>query len=188
MKIWGSGQVATGAEFYVQNSNKQYLYSTGSGWGWTPNKADAETFTASTLDPGYTNPDAKGGLFEINGLAFGTYTVTEARAATGAVQSVLPSFTITLKSGEPEVIHTSAASLGLVNNTPNGNPFNSTNYNTVENVKSLTGQTPIGGQTPTGLPLTGGVGILTGVIAAVILFGTASIVLVVYKRRKRQED
>ena len=67
--------------------------------------------------------------------------------------------------------------MNLVNNTPNGNPFNSTHYNTVENVKSLTG-----------LPLTGGAGILTGVIAAVILFGTAGIVLVVYKRRKQQED
>ena len=139
------------------------------------------------------NPASTGGLFEINGLADdGTYTVTEAHAATGADQSVLPSFTITLKSGAPEVISLipgDKGSLNLVNNTPNGNPFNSTDYNTVENVKSLTGQIPTGsGQIPSGLPLTGGAGILTGVIAAVILFAAAGIVLVVYRRRKQQED
>ena len=178
MKIWGSGQVAQGASFYVQNSSKQYLYATGVGWGWTAKKMDAQKFTASTAASGTTvNPASDGGLFEINGLAYGTYTVTEAHAATGADQSVLPSFTITLKSGEPEEIGTSAASLNLVNSTPNGNPFNSADYNTVENVKSLAG-----------LPLTGGAGILTGVIAAVILFGTAGIVLVVYRRRKQQND
>ena len=178
MKIWGSGQVAQGASFYVQNSKDQYLFATGQGWGWTTNKEDAQKFAASTAASGTTvNPASDRGLFEINGLGDGTYTVTEAHAATGADQSVLPSFTITLKSGEPETIHTSAASLNLVNNTPNGNPFNSTDYNTVENVKSLTG-----------LPLTGGAGILTGVIAAVILFGTAGIVLVVYRRRKQQND
>ncbi|MBQ1273562.1 MAG: LPXTG cell wall anchor domain-containing protein, partial [Aeriscardovia sp.] len=59
---------------------------------------------------------------------------------------------------------------------PNGT-YNDGTFNTVENVKTLTG-----------LPLTGGAGILTGVIAAVILFGTAGIVLVVYKRRKQQKD
>ena len=178
MKIWGSGQVAQGASFYVQNSKGDYLYATGSGWGWTTTKMDAQKFAASTAASGTSvNPASDGGLFEINGLGDGTYTVTEAHAATGADQSVLPSFTITLKSGEPEEIGTTTASLNLVNNTPNGNPFNSADYNTVENVKSLTG-----------LPLTGGAGILTGVIAAVILFGTAGIVLVVYKRRKQQED
>lgn len=178
MKIWGSGQVAQGASFYVQNSKGDYLFATGAGWGWTTNKEDAQKFAASTAASGTTvNPASTGGLFEINGLADGTYTVSEAHAATGADQSVLPSFTITLKSGEPEEIGTSAASLNLVNNTPGGNPFNSTDYNTVENVKSLAG-----------LPLTGGAGILTGVIAAVILFGTAGIVLVVYRRRKQQND
>ena len=178
MKIWGSGQVAQGASFYVQNSKGDYLYATGSGWGWATTKMDAQKFAASIAATGTTvNSASTGGLFEINGLGDGTYTVIEAHAATGADQSVLPSFTITLKSGEPEEIGTSEASLNLVNNTPNGNPFNSADYNTVENVKSLTG-----------LPLTGGAGILTGVIAAVILFGTAGIVLVVYKRRKQQED
>lgn len=178
MKIWGSGQVAQGASFYVQNSDGKYLYAEGDGWGWTSTEGDAQKFEASTPASGTTvNSASDGGLFEINGLGYGTYTVTEAHAATGADQSVLPSFTVTLKSGEPEEIHTSSASLNLVNNTPNGNPFNSADYNTVENVKSLTG-----------LPLTGGAGILTGVIAAVILFGTAGIVLVVYKRRKQQND
>lgn len=178
MKIWGSGQVAQGASFYVQNSKGEYLYATGGGWGWTTAKMNAQKFAASTPAEGTSvNSASTGGLFEINGLADGTYTVTEAHAATKADQSVLPSFTITLKSGEPEEIGTSAASLNLVNNTPNGNPFNSADYNTVENVKSLTG-----------LPLTGGAGILTGVIAAVILFGTAGIVLVVYRRRKQQND
>ena len=178
MKIWGSGQVAQGASFYVQNSKGDYLYATGSGWAWTTSKMKAQKFAASTAASGTSvNSASTGGLFEINGLAYGTYTVTEAHAATGADQSVLPSFTITLKSGEPEEIGTSATSLNLVNNTPGGNPFNSADYNTVENVKSLTG-----------LPLTGGAGILTGVIAAVILFGTAGIVLVVYRRRKQQND
>ncbi|MBO6071534.1 MAG: hypothetical protein J6O89_01170 [Aeriscardovia sp.] len=176
MKIWGSGAVAAGASFYVQNSSKEWLYATGTGWGWTHNKADAQKFEASTPASG-TNPAANGGLFEINGLANGTYTVTEVHAATGADQNVLPSFTVTVTADAPEEIHTSSASDNLVNNTPNGSPFNSTDYNTVENVKSLTG-----------LPLTGGAGILTGVIAAVILFGTAGIVLVVYKRRKQQKD
>ena len=178
MKIWGSGQVATGAEFYVQNSSNEYLYATGQGWAWTTEKVRAQMFEASTPASGTTvNSASTGGLFEINGLADGTYTVTEAKAATGADQSVLPSFTVTLTSGMPEKVTTSSASLNLVNNTPNGTPFNSTDYNTVENVKSLTG-----------LPLTGGAGILTGVIAAVILFGTAGVVLVVYKRRKQQRD
>ena len=84
---------------------------------------------------------------------------------------------MTVSSTSPEKIITTSASDNLVDNTPNGNPFNSTEYNTVENVKSVTG-----------LPLTGGAGILTGVIAAVLLFGTAGIVLVVYKRRKAQRE
>ena len=41
---------------------------------------------------------------------------------------------------------------------------------------------------PSHLPLTGGAGILIGVIAAVTLFAAAGIVLVVYRRRKQQED
>ena len=180
MKIWGSGSVASGAEFQVQNSDGQYLYATGNGWAWG-NKSQAETFSATTLYNGTgtttVNQAADGGLFEINGLANGTYTVTETHAATGADQNVLPSFTVTVTADAPEEIHTSSASDNLVDNTPNGTPFNSTTFRTVENVKSLTG-----------LPLTGGAGILTGVIAAVILFGTAGIVLVVYKRRKQQKD
>ena len=177
MKIWGSGAVATGAEFMVQNSSGDYLYATGNGWAWG-NKSQAEKFGASTPASGTTvNPASTGGLFEINGLNYGTYTVTEAHAATGADQSVLPSFKVTLASGMSETITTSSASDNLVNNTPNGNSFSSNDYHTVENVKSASQ-----------LPLTGGAGILTGVIAAVILFGTAGIVLVVYKRRKQQKD
>ena len=178
MKVWGSGDIAKGASFYVQNSSKQYLYATGAGWGWTTNKSDAQKFgaTATSTTPAPAASSPTWGLFEINGLGDGTYTVTEAHAATGADQSVLPSFTITLTSGQQETVTTSSASLNLVNNTPNGT-YNDTTFNTVENVKNLMG-----------LPLTGGAGILTGVIAAVILFGTAGIVLVVYKRRKQQND
>ena len=182
MKIWGSGSVASGAEFTVQNSNGQYLYATGNGWAWG-NESQAEKFMASTLYKGTgtdsmtVNQAANGGLFEITGLANGTYTVSEYQAATGADQNVKPSFQVTITAGEPETVQTSSASDNLVDNTPNGTPFNSTTFHTVENVKSLTG-----------LPLTGGAGILTGVIAAVILFGTAGIVLVVYKRRKAQRD
>ena len=209
MKIWGSGSVAKGAEFQVQNSKGEYLYATGSGWGWTSEKSEAQTFTPTTLYTGASsstttgtgtgstgtgttgttgsgsmgsssstvNPAADGGLFEITGLASGTYTVTETHPATGADPNVLPSFQVTVSVGSPETITTSSASDNLVDNTPNGNPFNSTDYHTVENVKSVTG-----------LPLTGGAGILAGVIAAVLLFGTAGIVLVVYKRRKAQRE
>ena len=191
MKIWGSGSVATGAAFYVTrpstapgntSGQTQYLYATGSGWGWTTNKRNAQMIEAATLYNGTgdsaVNPKAEGGLFEIAGLASGvTYTVTEAVAATGADPNVLPSFNVMLNSDGTETVTSTSGSLNLVNNTPNGNPFNSNMYNTVENVKSLSG-----------LPLTGGAGILTGVIAAVILFGTAGIVLVVYKRRKQQKD
>ena len=209
MKIWGSGSVAKGAEFQVKNSKGEYLYAAGdgsttgtttdattskpTGWAWTTDKSQAQTFSASKLygstsssttgtgsmgsSSSAVNPAADGGLFEITGLADGTYTVTETHAATGADQNVLPSFQVTVTAGSPEKIITSSASDNLVNNTPNGNPFNSTDYNTVENVKSVTG-----------LPLTGGAGILTGVIAAVLLFGTAGIVLVVYKRRKAQRE
>ncbi|MBQ1427982.1 MAG: hypothetical protein IIZ04_03905, partial [Aeriscardovia sp.] len=188
MKIWGSGKVATGAQFQVQNSSGDYLYATGNGWAWSPTVANAETFKASTPYSG-VNPDSDGGLFQISGLGAGTYKVSETQQATGAA-SILPSFYITITSGMPETISTSApsgatstnkfdevSSYNLVDNTPNGSPFNSTSYHTVENVKSASQ-----------LPLTGGAGILTGVIAAVILFGTAGIVLVVYKRRKQQKD
>ncbi|MBQ5520817.1 MAG: hypothetical protein IIT91_01850, partial [Aeriscardovia sp.] len=194
MKIWGSGSVAPNAEFQVQNSKGEYLYATGSGWGWTSEKSEAQTFSPTTLYTGASsstttgtgsmgssssavNPAAKEGLFEITGLASGTYTVTETKPATGADPNVLPSFQVTVSVGSPETITTSSASDNLVDNTPNGNPFNSTDYHTVENVKSVTG-----------LPLTGGAGILAGVIAAVLLFGTAGIVLVVYKRRKAQRE
>ena len=188
MKIWGSGEVATGAEFQVQNSSGDYLYATGSGWGWTPAEVNAETFEASTPATG-ANADSDGGLFQISGLGAGTYKVSETQQATGAA-SIKPSFYITITSGMPETISTSApsgatatndfdevSSYNLVDNTPNGSPFSSNDYHTVENVKSASQ-----------LPLTGGAGILTGVIAAVILFGTAGIVLVVYKRRKQQKD
>ena len=227
MKIWGSGSVASGAEFQVQNSKGEYLYAAGdgsttgtttdtttnkpTGWAWTTDKSQAQTFSASSLygsassssttgttgttgtgttgtgstgtgsmgssSSSAVNPAADGGLFEITGLADGTYTVTETHAANGADQNVLPSFQVTVTEGSPEKILTTSASDNLVDNTPNGNPFNSTDYRTVENVKSVTG-----------LPLTGGAGILTGVIAAVLLFGTAGIVLVVYKRRKAQRE
>lgn len=196
MKIWGSGEVAKGAEFEIQNSNGDYLYAAGTnadantnGWAWTSSQSDAEKFVASTPYSSGVNADSDGGLFQISGLGAGTYKVSEVLQATGAA-SVKPSFYITLTSGMPEQISTSAptgatttngfdevASYNLVNNTPNGNPFNSNDYNTVENVKSVSS-----------LPLTGGAGILTGVIAAVILFGTAGIVLVVYRRRKQQKD
>ena len=190
MKIWGSGSVATGAEFYLtrpatapgnSSGKSQYLYATGSGWGWTTNKDNAQMIEAATLYNGTSadavNPAAAGGLFEISGLASGvTYTVTEAKAATGADPNALPSFTVTLNSDGTETVSSTSGSLNLVNNTPGGNPFNSNTYNTVENVKSLSG-----------LPLTGGAGILTGVIAAVVLFGTAGIVLVVYKKRKARD-
>ncbi|MBQ1425070.1 MAG: hypothetical protein IIY98_03010, partial [Aeriscardovia sp.] len=188
MKIWGSGEVATGAEFQVQNSSGDYLYATGSGWAWSSNPSMAETFQASTPATG-ASADSDGGLFQISGLGAGTYKVSETQQATGAA-SIKPSFYITITSGMPETISTSApsgatstnhfdevSSYNLVDNTPNGNPFNSNDYHTVENVKSASQ-----------LPLTGGAGILTGVIAAVILFGTAGIVLVVYKRRKQQKD
>lgn len=189
MKIWGSGSVATGAAFYVTrpasapgntSGAMQYLYATGSGWGWTTNKSNAQMIEAATLYNGTdsaVNPKAAGGLFEITGLASGvTYTVTEAQAATGADPNALPSFQVTLNSDGTETVSSTSGSLNLVNNTPGGNPFNSNMYNTVENVKSLSG-----------LPLTGGAGILTGVIAAVVLFGTAGIVLVVYKKRKARD-
>ena len=89
---------------------------------------------------------------------------------------ILPSFNITVKAGSPETV-SAVNGYNLVNNTPGGNPFSSNDFNTVENVKHMTS-----------LPLTGGAGILTGVIAAVLLFGTAGIVLVVYKRKKSQQE
>ena len=182
MKIWGSGEPATGAVFQVSRgsgSSQQWLYATGSGWGWASSQADGEYFGASTLDSS-AGTTASGGLFEISGIGDGTYQVHEVKQATGAA-AVLPVFSVTVSSGSPETVSLSGAGdsgYNLVNNTPDGNPFNSKDFNTVENVKSMTG-----------LPLTGGAGILTGVIAAVLLFGTAGIVLVVYKRRKKaQED
>lgn len=177
MKIWGNGTVAQGAQFVVQNSQNEWLYASGGGWDWAPESwgvEDASHFTATTLNKD-ANPAAEGGLFQISGLADGTYTVSEYVAATHADPNVKPVFKITLTAGEPErVVGVDYAN--LVNNTPDGTPFNSTDYNTVENVKSIAG-----------LPLTGGAGILAGVIAAVLLFGAAGIALVVYKRRKQND-
>ena len=148
--------------------------STNTGNGTTAGASGTGSMGSSSSA---VNPAAEKGFFEITGLADGTYTVTETKPATGADPNVFPSFQVTVSSTSPEKIITTSASDNLVDNTPNGNPFNSTEYNTVENVKSVTG-----------LPLTGGAGILTGVIAAVLLFGTAGIVLVVYKRRKAQRE
>ena len=183
MKIWASGQPAGGAVFQVQNSSGQWLYDTGSGWGWTTTQADGEYFGATTLDSaaGTTAEDANGksGFFQISGLGNGTYTVHEVKQASGAAD-VLPVFNIKVVAGQPEEVITTGTNVNtynLVNETPHGNPFNSQMFNTVENVKHMTS-----------LPLTGGAGVLTGVIAAVLLFGTAGIVLVVYKRKKSQQD
>ena len=178
MKIWASGQPATGAVFQVQNSSGQWLYATGSGWAWAQDQKNGEYFGATTLDSA-AGTTAAGGLFQISGLGNGTYTVHEVQQATGAAD-VLPVFNITVTAGQPEVVSTTGTGVNtynLVNETPNGNPFNSQMFNTVENVKSMSS-----------LPLTGGAGVLTGVIAAVLLFGTAGIVLVVYKRKKSQQD
>lgn len=178
MKIWASGQPATGAVFQVQNSSGQWLYATGSGWAWAQYQKDGEYFGATTLDSA-AGTTAAGGLFQISGLGNGTYTVHEVKQATGAAD-VLPVFNITVAAGQPETVSTTGTGVNtynLVNETPNGNPFNSQMFNTVENVKSMSS-----------LPLTGGAGVLTGVIAAVLLFGTAGIVLVVYKRKKSQQD
>ena len=183
MKIWASGQPAGGAVFQVENSSGQWLYDTGSGWAWTQDQKNGEYFGATTLDQaaGTTAEDANGksGLFQISGLGNGTYTVHEVQQATGAA-AVLPYFTITVAAGKPETVGITGSNVdtyNLVNETPNGHPFNSGTFNTVENVKHMTS-----------LPLTGGAGVLTGVIAAVLLFGTAGIVLVVYKRKKSQQD
>ncbi|MBO6098257.1 MAG: hypothetical protein J6O87_02245 [Aeriscardovia sp.] len=178
MKIWASGQPATGAVFQVQNSSGQWLYATGSGWAWAQDQKNGEYFGATTLDSA-AGTTAAGGLFQISGLGNGTYTVHEVKQATGAA-AVLPVFDITVTAGKPEVVSTTGTGVNtynLVNETPDGSPFNSQMFNTVENVKSMTS-----------LPLTGGAGVLTGVIAAVLLFGTAGIVLVVYRRKKSQQD
>ena len=178
MKIWASGQPATGAVFQVQNSSGQWLYATGSGWAWATSQKDGEYFGATTLDSA-AGTTAAGGLFQISGLGNGTYTVHEVKQASGAAD-VLPVFNIKVVAGQPEEVITTGTNVNtynLVNETPNGNPFNSQMFNTVENVKSMSS-----------LPLTGGAGVLTGVIAAVLLFGTAGIVLVVYKRKKSQQD
>lgn len=201
MKIWSNGQVAKDATFIVSRPSSapgntsgatQYLYATGTGWGWTTTEADAQHIAAVTSLDSSANQAALGGLYEISGLASGvTYTVSEYSGAQytnskgqTTYTTVLPTFTITLNSNGTETVDGSGTgAYNLVNNTPGGNPFFSgmkgttAGYNTVENVKSLSG-----------LPLTGGAGILTGVIAAVLLFGTAGIILVVYKRRKNQQE
>ena len=174
MKITASGQALPGATFYVQNSAGDYLYATGEGWAWTSNKKDAEIFSGTKLASG-TAQDAEGALFQISGLGNGTYTVTEAEQPTGYA-SILPSFDITVAAGSPETV-TPVNGYNLINSTLDGSPFSSKDFNTVENVKRMSS-----------LPLTGGAGVLTGVIAAVLLFGTAGIVLVVYKRKKSQQE
>ena len=194
MKIWADGDVATGAKFTVQQwtptsssdpatgtAGDWLAASASQGWSWVNKKTMADQF-ASVSGLESSNP-AYGGLFEISGLASGYYLVSENTTATGADASVMPQFIVYLNPQGGETVTPYGTYKDLVNNTPDGNPFFSgmkgetAGYNTVENVKSISG-----------LPMTGGAGILTGVIAAVLLFGTAGIVLVVYKRRKSQQD
>lgn len=158
-KIWPNGTAATGAKFEVSktvNGTTEYLMAgsiTGS-WAWTTNSADAKQFSSVNQK----------GLFEIGGLANGTYTVTETTQATGA-QAIKPSFTVTLKYGSAETVSKTATGdpWGLVN----------TSEDTVENVKSIDQ-----------LPMTGGAGIILGVFVAIVLLGGAAIVLVVYRKKK----
>ena len=115
-----------GAEFQVtrttQDGTTQYLYSNGSGWAWSSDKNQAQTFKSVISAPsGDTSTTNWKSLFEISGLGDGTYTVTETKVPEGYDQSVLPSFQVTVKAGSPETVTPTAASYGLVNNTPGGN-------------------------------------------------------------------
>ena len=158
-KIWPNKTAAKGAKFEVSktvNGTTEYLQAGTNGadsWQWTTNAADAEQFSSVNGD----------GLFEIGGLANGTYTVTETTQATGA-QAIKPSFTVTLKYGTAETISTTAT----------GDPWGlvSSSDDTVENVKSLNQ-----------LPMTGGAGIILGALVALLLLGSAATLFLVYRKK-----
>ena len=158
-KIWPNKTAAKGAKFEVSktvNGTTEYLErgTNGAGsWQWTTNTADAVQFSSVNGN----------GLFEIGGLANGTYTVTETTQATGA-QAIKPSFTVTLKYGTTETISTTAT----------GDPWGlvSSSDDTVENVKSISQ-----------LPMTGGAGIILGALVALLLLGGAATLLLVYRKK-----
>lgn len=158
-KIWPNKTAAKGAKFEVSktvNGTTEYLQAGTNGadsWQWTTTEADAEQFSSVNGD----------GLFEIGGLANGTYTVTETTQATGA-QAIKPSFTVTLKYGTAETISTTAT----------GDPWGlvSSSDDTVENVKSINQ-----------LPMTGGAGIILGALVALLLLGSAATLFLVYRKK-----
>ena len=160
---WGSGAPAKGAKFTVQNENEGSPYY-GEYLNGDPSDFTGWSWSKSPQDFSQSTPQA---IFSFGGLADGTYTVTEVDPATGAAPPSSLSFTGNLSYSSPESLKAVSDPMNLLSPAQRAVYFV---------------------DAPSRLPLTGGAGILTGVIAAVILFVAAGIVLVVYRRRKRQND
>ena len=165
--LWrGSGAPAKGAKFTVQNENEGSPYY-GEYLNGDPSDFTGWSWSKSPQDFSQSTPQA---IFSFGGLADGTYTVTEVDPATGATPPSSLSFTGNLSYSSPESLKAVSDPMNLLSPAQRAVyfvPFPSV---------------------PSHLPLTGGAGILIGVIAAVTLFAAAGIVLVVYRRRKQQED
>lgn len=137
-------------------------------WKWVTEESQAAQF-------GPDDPETA--VYTFQGLADGTYTIKEVRAASGANPALLPSFTVTIdhnKTSAPAVASTTAASDPWNLVAPKAQtltPFSSL-VATVSNVKNITQ-----------LPMTGAAGIILAVIAALLLFGAAFAIVAIYRRK-----
>ncbi|OZG60650.1 hypothetical protein BLEM_1719 [Bifidobacterium lemurum] len=144
------GGALAGAKFVIRSGNKYLKQDEDTkAWSEVTNVADATSFT-SAQDTGKV-------VFE--GLAAGEYTVEETEVPEGFLQSVKPSFTVTIYANG--TIAFGADTFGLVNTTDK----------TVKNVKSITQ-----------LPLTGAAGTALFTVIALLVAGAA--VTVYAKSRK----
>lgn len=167
-KVWGDGSAAGGATFTVMKDGKylQAQDATTKTWGWG---TTAHDFTA----------DADG-VYTFQGLADGTYTITESRQADGAMY-ILPQFTVVISHGNAVPAAASASvtagdPYGLVTvkaQTPKtDSAAASSMIAQITNVRSVTQ-----------LPMTGGSGIAVAVLVMVALFAGAIVLVMVYRRK-----
>lgn len=124
---------------------------------------------AASVDTLTTNND---GNITVGGLAPGTYTVKETKAAEGYESMVLPSFTVTISAnddGSEHMVFTQDA-WGL------------SSFDSANNVVSVRNVTAL-----TQLPMTGGAGLIIFAIVAAIMALVAGIVLIRARKSSSQE-
>lgn len=173
-KVYGDGAPATTATFSVQDTTtKKYLQKQGADGSWSWGDAThAYNFTADD-----------DGVYTFQGLANGTYRVSETKQADGALY-MFGNFNVTIKNSDTVPAQSAVASdpWGLVSikkQTAATDAVGSTPATPASSVVAVVTNV----RTIRQLPLTGAAGIILAVLIAAVLFAGAFVLVSVYRRK-----